>query len=62
MSTTKVYFEERKKQQESCDHDNGDEGTRIGYFTHQGIQRTGIFCRKCGLLMDYMPQYSEDDL
>lgn len=49
----------RKEKQENCDH-NHDK--IIGYFTHQGIERKGMYCLNCGLLTDYIPQYNEDDL
>ena len=39
-----------------------DEGISYGYFTHQGIERKGMYCKKCGQLLDYIPQYSEDNL
>lgn len=53
------YFEKLKKKQEACDHNCEP---RIGYFIHHEIQRTGMYCTKCNLLMDYMPQYMRDDL
>ena len=49
----------KKEKQKNCSHDHDH---RIGYFTHQGIERKGMYCLSCGLLTDYYPQYSEDDL
>ena len=33
-----------------------------GYFTHHGVERKGMYCKKCRTLLDYIPQYCEDDI
>lgn len=53
------YLEKKKDKQEVCDHKGG---SHISYFTHQGIERKGQYCNKCDLLLDYWPQYGEDEL
>ena len=44
-----------------CEHDS-DKETRIGYFTHNEIERKAMYCPKCGELLDYYPQYNEDKI
>lgn len=44
---------------EECDCDGG---VRYGYFTHNGVERKGMYCKECGQLLDYIPQYEMDSL
>lgn len=43
-----------------CDLSNDDFYVIYDYFMMQGIERKGMFCNKCGELLDYIPQYNED--
>lgn len=59
LKKAKRQVEIRKENQQKCEHNHDH---RIGYFTHQGVERKGMYCLDCGLLTDYYPQYNEDDL
>lgn len=39
-----------------------DCGVNFGYFWHHGVQRKSMYCKNCGKMLDYYPQYSEDNL
>jgi len=54
-----TYLKEKEEKKEACEHKGG---SHISYFTHQEIERKGQYCNNCDLLLDYWPQYSEDDL
>lgn len=34
-----------------------NDDVRYGYFMMEGIERKGMYCKKCGELLDYIPQY-----
>ena len=42
---------------EKCDC---DDGVFYGTFWLKDIERKGMYCTKCGALLDYIPQYNED--
>ena len=44
-----------------CDLSNDNFSPIENYFMKQGIERKGLFCNLCGELLDYIPQYNEDD-
>ena len=46
-------------ERKDCNH-QGDVNERT--FTHQEIERKGLYCNLCGMLIDYAPQYMEDTL
>lgn len=39
-----------------------DYGVNFGYFWHHEVERKAMYCKKCGKMLDYYPQYSEDKL
>lgn len=39
-----------------------DCGVNISYFKHHGVERKGMYCKECHQLLDYIPQYNEDEL
>ena len=53
------FLEKRKEKQKDCEHNRG---SNLRCFMHQEIERKGQYCNECNLLLDYWPQYSEDDL
>ena len=42
---------------EECDCDGK---TFIGHFWLNEVERKGMYCEKCGNLLDYIPQYETD--
>ena len=52
---------EGEKEMTDCEHDCIDDDVIIGYFRHHGIERKGMYCNICNELLDYYPQYNEDD-
>lgn len=38
----------------------GDEGVYYAYFMKDGIERKGMYCKECKVLLDYIPQYNKE--